>query len=214
MSRHAGATHDDHVRAVAVAQCAADLDHAIERLLAARRLGNAHVERPLAREPRLEPHLPQVTQMPPHGGLSDGNDPETVSAGKGSKYTALVDAEYGLARRLAADGETRIGVAGDDEGIRVVGLGDQRPERHGDAVDVGLRLDTDRPFRKRDACNLGARIQAERLERFVYPVCDERVGVRIDDEDPAARAQGVLQLPVARDVDYHCDAQKALARGA
>ena len=79
---------------------------------------------------------------------------------------------------------------------------------------MGLRLDTDRPFRKRDAGNLGPRIEAERLERFVYPVCDERVGVRIDDEIRRRRVlKGALQLPVLRDVYYHCDAQKALARG-
>src|SRR5262245_57211859 len=67
---HAGTAHDDDVGAVLVAQLLADLDHAVERLLAGGRLGHAHVERSLAGETVGEPHLPQVAHVPANRALA------------------------------------------------------------------------------------------------------------------------------------------------
>src|ERR1700746_4146366 len=80
--------------------------------------------------------------------LRDGDDAEGLGAGQGGEHAAFGDAEHWPRGRLAADMQARIAVAGDDErrGPRVIL--DQAPQRHRNAVDIGLALDTERSFGK------------------------------------------------------------------
>ena len=98
----------------------ADLDHAVERALARCRLGDAHVQRPLAGEAVEQSHLAHVAYVPADRALPDGDDAEPLAARQRRQHAALVDAEHRPRRRLAADVQAGIGVAGDDEGIDVV----------------------------------------------------------------------------------------------
>ena len=63
MPRHPRTPHDQRLGAILVFELAADLDHAREGLLAARRLGNRHLQWTLASEPINQRHLAQIAHV-------------------------------------------------------------------------------------------------------------------------------------------------------
>src|SRR5262245_39149755 len=94
MARHAGTAHHQCLGAVFLLQMAPDIDHALERLVAACRLGDRHFERTLTGKAVHEPHLEQIAPVPGDRTLADGNDAEAPSAGERGKDAAFGDAEY------------------------------------------------------------------------------------------------------------------------
>ncbi len=163
----------------------------------------------------LEPHLPQIAHVPAHRAPAGSRGRRNVAAGSAVSTPHSLMPNTGLRRRLAADGETRVGVAGDDEGIRVVGLGSISGAAACHAVDVGLRLDAERAFGKRDAYDLRARPRSGTASSASsIPCVTSVVRVRIDDEDRGGacsrRCSGFLVC--CSGVDYHCDWTKGMAR--
>ncbi len=121
--------------------------------------------------------------MAANRALRDRNNAEGFSARERRQDAAFGDAEDGPVRCFAADTQTGIAVAGDDEGGRTVVAFYQTAQRHHHAVDVGLALDPVRAFGERLADDLRSTLKAERLQGVLQPLCNEMVGIGIDDEN-------------------------------
>jgi hypothetical protein len=74
--------------------------------------------------------------------------PKRPARASAVKDSAFGDAEYRPRGALATDVETRIAVAGDHEGVRGVIRLHHAAQRHYDAFDVGLGLNSKWTFRK------------------------------------------------------------------
>src|SRR5262245_58488309 len=70
MARHAGTAHHQRLSAILLLQSAPDIDHALERLFAACRLGDRHLEWTFTGEAIGEPHLQEITLVPRHRALA------------------------------------------------------------------------------------------------------------------------------------------------
>src|SRR5262245_10375844 len=146
MACHSGATHDHRLGAVLVSQLSSDINHAPQRLFAARRLGHRHFERALASKPVGEPHLKQIALMSGNRALVDRYDTKAVCTRERGEDTAFSDAEHRPRGAFAAHVQAGIAIARDYEGVgRVVGLY-QPPQRHHHAFDIGLGLDAEGTF--------------------------------------------------------------------
>ena len=161
-----------------------DLDHAVERPLARRGLGHAHVERPLAGEPLPQAHLAQVAHVPADRALRDGDDAEAFGAGERRQHAAFGDAEHRPPGAFAADMQAGIGEAGDDEGV---GLR-CRPRRAGAAAAPRSRRRPGSRSRKAPRLSVlqtisGPPLNASGFSASVQPARHGLVRVRVDDED-------------------------------
>ena len=83
------------------------------------------LERALAGEPAVEPHLAQIAPVAGDRLRRDRDDAEAVAARERGEHAAFVDAEHRPPRRLAAHVQAGIAEAGDDEGVGRVVLLDQ-----------------------------------------------------------------------------------------
>ena len=140
MTRHAGASHHDRVRAILVLQRPSDFDHPRQRLLACG-FGNRQFERTLAGEAIGEPHLAQIAHVARDRALQDRDHPEALGARQRGQHAAFGDPEHRPRRPFAADMQAGIAVAGDHEGIAGVVRLDEPPQRQRDALHMLLRLD-------------------------------------------------------------------------
>ena len=109
--------------------------------------------------------------------------PKGFGARERRQDAAFGDAEDGSIRCFAADMQTGIAVAGDDEGGRTVVAFYQTAQRHRHAVDVGLALDPVRTFGQRLADDLRSTLKAERRQGVLQPLRHEMVGIGIYDEN-------------------------------
>src|SRR5262245_25081666 len=164
MARHAGTTHHQCLGAVLLLQVAPDIDHALERLFAACRLGDRHVERTLPGKAVHEPHLEQIALVPGDRTLADGNDAEAPGAGERGEDAEFGNAEYRPHGALATYVEARIAVASDHERVRGVIRLHHAAQRHDDAFDVGLSLNSKWTFRKGEAHDLRTVRKPQRLK--------------------------------------------------
>src|SRR5256885_74372 len=66
---------------------------------------------------------------------------------------------------------------------RLVIAFDETAQRHRYAVGVGLALDPERPLGQRLADDLRSTLKAQRLQGLLQPLCNDVVGVGVDDEN-------------------------------
>src|SRR5271169_1046625 len=96
--------------------------------------------------------------------LCDRDDAKSFGARERRQHAALGDAEHRPIRSFAADMQTWIAVACDDEGRRAVVALDEPAQRHRHTLDIGLTLDSVWPLGQRLADNLRSALKAERLQ--------------------------------------------------
>ena len=115
------------------------------------------------------------------------------------EHARLVDAEHGPRGGLAADGQARIGVAGDHEGIDVVALSTSAGERQGDALHVRLGFDAAGSLLEGAAFDLGPVLRRRPVPARPRALGHDLVGIRVHDQNAAAGARGhagiLIDLP-------------------
>src|SRR5207244_6040973 len=99
---------------------ASSLAHLSERAFVGCRLGDADIERTFSSQAFHQSHLPEIADMAANRALGDSNDAESFRARERRQHAALGDAEHRPIRSFAANMQTGIAVAGDDEGCRAV----------------------------------------------------------------------------------------------
>ena len=144
--------------------CAPDIDHALERLFAARRLGDRHFERALTGKAVGEPHLEQIAHVPGDRALADGDDAEASGVRERGQDAAFSDAEDRPRGALAADVQPWIAVAGNHKGVGGIVCLHHPAQRHHDAFDVGLGLDPKWAFRKGGTHDLRTVRKSQRVQ--------------------------------------------------
>ena len=197
MPGHPRAAHHHRIGAVAVDQVAPDADHPRQRIVAGGGFGDGHVEGAFAGEAVHQAHLPQIPHVAADRTLRHCDDAEAVAARQRRQHAGLRDAEHRPRRRLAADLQAGIGIAGDHEGIGRIVRRHQPAQRHHRAFEVGLRLDAERALRHRDAFDLRAVVEADRPQRLGQIKCHLRIRIRIDDENLLARVHAGLLVRAA-----------------
>ena len=119
--------------------------------------------------------------MPGDRALADGNDAEASGVGERGQDAAFSDAEDRPRGALTTDMEPWIAVAGNHKGVGGIVCLHHPAQRHHDAFDVGLGLNSKWAFRKGGTHDLRTVRKSQRVQCRIETSGDGFIRIRIDN---------------------------------